>query len=206
MQDMTTDAAAPALQPDPVIAWLERIRDFVIATPQARELAQCAIDRLERADEPTLGDVIAQLMADMGTWRAYRGCVVADRPGGTQFPMATADDVRFYGGHLVAESMSARAAIAVARLPQLLDVAGTTAEGRAVLAEIAKDLDQPTIPTRVVDRLDGSLRLHRLADDFTAAEFDGVAELLRWIAVSVMDRTTPELAAHIYACRQGRRP
>ncbi|HVL65762.1 MAG TPA: hypothetical protein VM364_00740 [Vicinamibacterales bacterium] len=194
----TIGAAAPALPADPVIEWLERIRDYVVATPESKELAQRAIDRLTRADEPTIGDVIEQLRHEMGCWRARRGSVVADRPGATQFPAAGPDDLRYYGGHLVAESMSAKAAIAVARLPQLLDVASATPEGREVLADIARDLTDPRPTQRVVDRLDGSLRIHRLADDFEVSDFDGVAHLLRALAATVMDRTTPALAQRLY--------
>ena len=44
----TPGAAAPALNPDPVIDWLERIRDFVASSPEAKD--QHAIDRLGQFD------------------------------------------------------------------------------------------------------------------------------------------------------------
>lgn len=45
----TTDAAAPASTTDPVIAWLERIRDFVASSPESKQHAQQAIDKLSVA-------------------------------------------------------------------------------------------------------------------------------------------------------------
>ena len=200
----TNSAAAPALMPDPVIEWLERVRDFVAASAEAREFAQRAIDRLTNADEPDVDEVILQLREEMGAWRAYRGSVVADRPGGTQFPNSTREDLRYYGGHLVAESMSTKAAIAVSRLPQLLDAAAATPQGREILADIAQELIAATPLRPISDRLDGSLRIHRLADEFDAGKFEGVAHVLRAIAATVVDRTTPELAQRFYGWMEGR--
>ena len=38
---------------DPLIVWLEEVRDFAGATPRAREMAQQAIDRLEATPAPS---------------------------------------------------------------------------------------------------------------------------------------------------------
>lgn len=51
MQNHTNEQATDpgqALTVDPVITWLEQIRDFIGSTPAAKDMAQRAIDQLRR--------------------------------------------------------------------------------------------------------------------------------------------------------------
>jgi hypothetical protein len=155
---------------DPIITWLERLRDFIGTTPDARAMAQRTIDRL-RPPAPDTDTVIDALLDEIGSWRAngYHA-VVSDRP---QHISASAEDVGYYGGFLVAESMHSKAAIATSFLPQLLRAARENAVGRKVLREIAQTIaTAPSSPEPVRDRLDGALRLAALGSVFGRSHLD----------------------------------
>jgi hypothetical protein len=198
---METQTEPKALPPDPVIDWLEGIKRY--CGGDVSELAQRAIDRLTRADEPTVDEVITQLLEDLGTWRVSLaggryGAVVSDRPLHPHHGRTATPDVAYYGGHLVAESMSVKVRIAVARVPQLLAAARETATGRAILAQIAQDLLRPDVPTPPVDsKMDGIARLADLAEAFNKGDRDGMAEILRTLATVYDLGHHPDLAVVI---------
>jgi hypothetical protein len=174
---MTTTATAPtqALTTDPVIAWLEAVRDSTATVPYAREMATHALNRL-RPPAIDFWAVVGALVGDLGTLRANHGALVSDRP---THPSASADDAGYYGGYLVGESIVPRNAIAMSFLPQLLVAARDTPHGRAILAQLAQELSTPAArrdPVR--DRLDGCIRLARLSSEFHGGAGSLIDEML----------------------------
>lgn len=162
----TDGAETVAMTVDPVITWLEQIRDFMGTTPQSKEMAQRTIDRLR---PPTVDDwtIVGALVDDLGTLRAGAGAVISDRP---HHYTASAEDAGYYGGYLVAESIGPRNATAFSFLPQLLVAARDTPFGQKILAQLAQALGTAPPPREPVrDRLDGCLRLARLAGEFEYA-------------------------------------
>ena len=125
--------------------------------------------------------VVGQLRQRMGTWRSGGSTVVADRDCG---PIPGGDDVGYYGGFLVCESVPREYAIAIARLPELLDIAPFSVRGREILAAIAEDLD--TLPldrySPVSDGFDACQRVARLARDLRAGGLYQLAERVSAIA------------------------
>jgi hypothetical protein len=53
---MANEKDGAAGERDPIVVWLEEIRDFAGANTRSRELAQQAIDRLEAGDRAALVD------------------------------------------------------------------------------------------------------------------------------------------------------
>lgn len=48
---VTDSAAAPALKPETVVNWLERVRDFVASSDEAKACAQRAIEMIQQHGE-----------------------------------------------------------------------------------------------------------------------------------------------------------
>ncbi len=200
MQTEHEQDQATTLTVDPVITWLEQCRDFIGTTPQAREMAQRTIDRLRPPAIDVLA-VIDTLLIDTGTWRFGRGSVISDRP---QHPQADAEDAGYYGGYMVAESISRRNAIAVSFLPGLLAAARDSQTGRAVLTSLAYTLAAPSEPERpITDRLDGCLRLAQIGHEFSFGhygdEFAGVAECLKHLSGGLLTGRVADARADIEA-------
>ncbi len=209
--EMPKEENTVAMTIDPVITWLEQCRDFMGSTPVAKEMAQRAIDRLRPpAIEPWT--VIGAIIDDLGTLRANdAGVLTSDRPN---HPSASADDAGYYGGYLVCESITRRNALAFSFLPQLLVAARENPAGRAVLAQLAAALQVPApTKTRVRDRLDGTYRLARLADEFKFAgdgfneddPFYCVSKMLERLAQGVLEGTVQQAAGDIAAWLEAKR-
>lgn len=65
---------------DPVVVWLEEIRDFAGATDRAREMAQQAIDRLAPAEPRKPGDdAIDRIVESAAAENAHAGRSIADK-------------------------------------------------------------------------------------------------------------------------------
>lgn len=193
-----------ALTVDPIITWLERIRDFEGTTPQAKEMAQRTLDRL-RPPAPDVWAIVGGLVHDLGTLAVSPGgALVSDRPN---HPSASADDAGYYGGYLVGESLTRRNATGMSFLPQLLVAARDTPNGRAVLAQLAQALSTP-VPGRqsVRDRLDGCMRISALAEAFNAGcrldpddELYMTSQLLQHVAGALLTGGIPSAAVDIQA-------
>jgi hypothetical protein len=205
-----TDGEQMAMTVDPVITWLEQCRDFMGSTPQAKDMAQRAIDRL-RPPAIDVWAVVGALVDDLGTLRVSSGgALVSDRPN---HPSASADDAGYYGGYLVGESIMPRNAIAMSFLPQLLVAARENPAGRAVLAQLAQALSTPPVKRdKVRDRLDGSIRIARLADEFQAGsrlddqdELYMTAELLKVVGGALLTQALPAGREDIEAWLERRR-
>ena len=134
---------------------------------------------------------VHELRQRMGTWRPGLGVVVADRPipGGVN----GTDDVGHYGGHCVCETVTREYAVAIARLPELLDVAQHSVRGREVLTAIAADLAQPTdISTPIRDPFEACQRIARVAKDLRAGGLYELAERLNPVAAAALSWTRAE--------------
>lgn len=201
-----------AMTVDPVIAWLEQVRDFALCTPQAKEMTQRAIDRL-RPPALDVEAVIRGLLRDFGQWRrTAHGAVVSDQP--THLNGPGADDIGYYGGHIVGESIGPRAGAAIAFLPELMEAAFESKPGRAVLERIARLVTADKAQNfPVFDELDASVRLAQLAQDFergalSAAQSDAVAHALRQVAIAVLSHRSianalDEASGNIRSTRAG---
>lgn len=198
-------ANATTMTVDPVIGWLEQCRDFMGSTPQAKDMAQRAIDRL-RPPAVDPWTIVGALVDDLGTLRAAPGgALTSDRPN---HPAASADDAGYYGGYLVCETITRRNAIAFTFLPQLLVAARENRQGRAILAQLAAALQAPApVRERVRDRLEGTHRLAQLASEFKFAgehidesdPFYVVSQMLERIAQGLLDGTVQTAAADVEA-------
>lgn len=184
-----TDQESTAMMVDPVITWLEQVVNFMGSTPDSREMARRALNRL-RPPAIDVNAVITGLLEEFGTWRAGNGAIVSDRPNR---PGADADDAGYYGGFLVAESIDRRPAVAASFLPELIAAARENPAGRAVLARMASELSiTPPAQTPVRDRLDGTMRLARLSSEFKYARelaCYSVGVLLEHLAAGLLSQT-----------------
>jgi len=77
---------------DPVVVWLEEIRDFAGATDRAREMAQQAIDRLAAA--PAAGDKVDRIVEAAAAENAHAGTSIADRKIGNLVEESKAETER----------------------------------------------------------------------------------------------------------------
>lgn len=185
------------LTADPVIDWLESIRDYLeTAGDPSREMAQRVIDRLSGADSLTPRELIDELIDSLGTWRVGHSAVISDRPQPGSHLGDSADDISYYGGYVIGETMGRTTRILVSHLPQLLAAARTSEPGRKELEAIAREL-QAAAPKRpkVHCRLDAASELTALADELGYADLYGAAEVLRALAVAVMRNKVPEVSA-----------
>lgn len=197
-----------AMTVDPVITWLEQIRDFIGATPESKDMAQRVLDRL-RPPAQDAWAIVGALIDDLGDLRSNNGVLISNRPN---HPSASADDAGYYGGYLVAESIVPRNATAMSFLPQLLVAAREHPAGRGILQQLAVALSTPPGKRDIVrDHLDGTIRLSRLATEFysgshsTQDDFYLVKVMLEHLAAGLLAGTIGAAQADIEAWLDGQR-